>query len=175
MLLKCPEITHLDYCWEKKGPEQASPSGGTPSLSPSEGLGAEEKTAWFAAVGSQVSVKKSHSGYTIICTPCLETGKKAIYEGEIGRNCYSRGMEQEDNVNKKLDDSPLWKHCSLDQGGEKVQFTMKALRNYRGCLLRQVNEPVRIMSSKADMLLNLKKNISSIPPDKAGSSVRAAG
>ena len=65
-------------------------------------------------------------------------------------------MEQEDNVNKKLDDSPLWKHCSLDQGGEKVQFTMKALRKYRGCLLRQVNEPVRIMSSKADMLLNLK-------------------
>ena len=72
-------------------------------------------------------------------------------------------MEHQNNLNKELDDSPLWKHCSLEHGGEKVQFTMKALRSYRSCLMRQVNEPVKILSSKADMLLNSKNEFHQAP------------
>ena len=33
---------------------------------------------------------------------------------------------------------------------------MKALRSFKSCLTRQVNKPVRIFASKADMLLNSK-------------------
>ena len=33
---------------------------------------------------------------------------------------------------------------------------MKALRSFRNLLMRQVNEPVRILRSRADMLLNSK-------------------
>ena len=40
---------------------------------------------------------------------------------------------------------------------------MKALRSYRSCLMRQVNEPVRILSSKADMLLNSKNEFHQAP------------
>ena len=31
--------------------------------------------------------------------------------------------------NKKT--NPLWKHCTLEHGGEKVDFTMTALRSFR--------------------------------------------
>ena len=44
----------------------------------------------------------------------------------------------------------------MAHGGEKVDFTMTALRSFRSCLKRQVNEAVRISSSQADILLNSK-------------------
>ena len=46
---------------------------------------------------------------------------------------------------------------------EKVQLQMKAVRSLKSCLTRQVNEPVRILSSKADMLLNFKNEFHQAP------------
>ena len=48
-------------------------------------------------------------------------------------------------------------------GGEKVNFTMTALRGFRSCLKRQVNEAVRIDSSQADVLLNSKSEFHQAP------------
>lgn len=113
--------------------------------------------------GKPGQYERNSSGYRIMCEPCQENGKKAIYEGETGRNCYSRGLEHQDNLRRELEDSPLWKHCTLEHDGEKVQFHMKALRSFKSCLTRQVNEPVRILSSKADMLLNSKNEFHQAP------------
>ena len=59
--------------------------------------------------------------------------------------------------------NPLWKHCTLEHGGEKVEFTMTALGSFRSCLKRQVNESVRISSSQADILLNSKSEFHQAP------------
>ena len=139
------------------------PLRGDPKSEPFRRIGCRRESCLVCSSGKPGQCERNGSGYRIICTPCLDSGKKAIYEGETGRNCYSRGLEHQDNLSKELDDSPLWKHCSLEHGGEKVQFTMKALRSYRSCLMRQVNEPVRILSSKADMLLNSKNEFHQAP------------
>ena len=57
----------------------------------------------------------------------------------------------------------LWKHCTLEHGGEKVDFTITALGSFRSCLKRQVNEAVRISSSQADILLNSKSEFHQAP------------
>ena len=43
----------------------------------------------------------------------------------------------------------LYKHCVLEHGGAKAEFSMRALASYQSCLVRQVNEAVRIGGSKA--------------------------
>ena len=85
------------------------------------------------------------------------------YEGETGCNCYSRGLEHQDGLRNEQENNPLWKHCTLVHGGEKVDFTMTALRSFRSCLKRQVNESVRISSSQADILLNSKSEFHQAP------------
>ena len=51
----------------------------------------------------------------------------------------------------------------MEHGGEKVEFMMKALRSFKSCLMRQVNEAVRIGSSRADMVLNSKSEFHQAP------------
>ena len=45
----------------------------------------------------------------------------------------------------------------------KADFSMRALRSYSSCLVRQVNEAVRIQMSKADFLLNSKSEFHQPP------------
>ena len=95
------------------------------------GEAAAETIVWCAREGSQVIVKRTtpHTGSDAMCanmhTRWWTTREKpvatVIPEGwSIKRN------EQEDN--------PLWKHCTLVHGGEKVDFTMTALGSFRSCL-----------------------------------------
>ena len=67
-------------------------------------------------------------------------GLRAIYEGESGRNAFSRGLEHQRDLHDEKEDSPLWKHCTLQHNNEKVNFSMKTLKGYRSCLDRQENE-----------------------------------
>ena len=64
-------------------------------------------------------------------------------------------MEEEDNT--------LWKHCQLEHGGEKVEFSMKVLGSFQSSMARQVNEGVRIKRSKADCLMNSKSEFHQHP------------
>ena len=51
----------------------------------------------------------------------------------------------------------------MEHGVEKINFTMTALRSFRSCLKRQVNEAVRRSSSQADILLNSKSEFHQAP------------
>ena len=94
---------------------------------------------------------------------CLKDGSKAIYKGESGRNAYTRGLEHQADLKNKDEESPLWKHCSLQHAGEIVEFTMKALRGFNSSLERHVNEGVRVTSSTADIILNSKNEFHQAP------------
>ena len=68
---------------------------------------------------------------------------------------FGHKMEEEDNA--------LWKHCQLEHGGEKVEFSMKVLGSFQSSMARQVNEGVRIKTSKADCLMNSKSEFHQHP------------
>ena len=46
----------------------------------------------------------------------------------------------------------LWKHCLVAHEGQRVEFSMKVVGNFHSCLVRQVNEGVRIKRSRAELM-----------------------
>ena len=57
----------------------------------------------------------------------------------------------------------MWKHCVVQHEGRKAEFEMKMLRTFNSCLDRQVNEAVRIIITKADIVLNSKSEFRQAP------------
>ena len=115
------------------------------------------------ANGKSGRCEKNSIGYRIQCKICLKAGRKAIYEGESGRNAYSRGLEHQADLRNEDDESPLWKHCTLEHSGEKVEFVIKALIGFNSCLEMQVNEAVRVTDSRANVILNSKNKFHQAP------------
>ena len=107
--------------------------------------------------------EKNGIGYEIKCEDCKNAKKKAVYEGETGRNGFTRGAEHQAALRLESEESPLWKHCLLEHEGRKARFSMKVCGQFESCLVRQVNEPVRIMRAKADTLLNSKSEFHQAP------------
>ena len=85
------------------------------------------------------------------------------YDGETGRNAHSRGLDHQRDLEGEKDESPLWKHCQLEHDEEKQEFKMEVLKSFKSCLERQINEAVRITSSKADIQMNSKSEFHQAP------------
>ena len=102
-------------------------------------------------------------GYKICCERCLRAGRCTEYDGESGSNGYSRGKEQAGGLRLEEEDNALWKHCMVEHGGEKVEFSMKVLQSFQSAMARQVNEGVRIKRSKADCMMNSKSEFHQHP------------
>ena len=139
------------------------PMRGDPKPEPFRRAGCDRVTCLVCSGGEKGNCEKNGSGYRISCRRCENEGKKVIYEGETGKNPHSRGLDHQDGLRLEHEENPLWKHCTLEHGGEKVEFKMKALRSFKSCLLRQVNEAVRISSSRADIMLNSKSEFHQAP------------
>ena len=90
-------------------------------------------------------------------------GKLAQYDGETGRNGFTRGQEHQDALRLEDENNALWKHCMLEHGGVRQKFIMKCLGGFRSCLERQVNEAVRIEMSKADCVMNSRAEFHQAP------------
>ena len=86
-----------------------------------------------------------------------------MYEGETGRNGFTRGAEHQAALRLESKESPLWKHCLLEHEGRKARFSMKVCGQFKSCLVRQVNEPVRIIRANADILRNSKSEFHQAP------------
>ena len=97
--------------------------------------------------------ERNGAGYTISCLRCRRVVKEEVaYEGESGSNGYSRGGEHLAALELKQEDNALWKHCLVAHGGERVEFSMKVVGTFQSCLVRQVNEGVRIKRSRAQLM-----------------------
>ena len=107
--------------------------------------------------------EKNGVAYRVRCETCRRAGKLVEYEGESGYNAYTRGCEHEDAVRLEDQENALYKHCVLEHGGVKAEFSMRALGSYQSCLVRQVNEAVRIGSSKAESIMNSKAEFHQAP------------
>ena len=107
--------------------------------------------------------EKSGVGYRIRCEACFQAGKASWYDGETGCNCYTRGKQHTAALRLEDQENALWKHCLVEHGGEKVNFSMKQTNVFKSCLVRQVNEAVRIEMSTADCVMNSKAEFHQAP------------
>ena len=113
--------------------------------------------------GNPGGCEKNGIGYRISCEVCQKEDIVAEYEGDSGRNGYSRGLEHQQGLRNECEKSPLWKHCQLMHSGEKQSFMMNILKSFNRCLERQTNKTVRITSSKAEVVLNGKSEFHQAP------------
>ena len=107
--------------------------------------------------------EKSSVGYRIRCEACFQAGKASWYDGETGCNCYTRGKQHAAALRLENEENALWKHCLVEHDGEKVNFSMKQTNVFKSCLVRQVNEAVRIEMSTADCVMNSKAEFHQAP------------
>ena len=126
------------------------------SSEPLRAKGCKREKCLVCTNGEPGACERNGQGYRISCIECKLIGKKVDYEGETGRNCYTRGLEHQDDLRLEKLDTPLWKHCFLEHGGLKVPFYMKPLKGYTTCLPRLANEGVRVTINTADILMNSK-------------------
>ena len=89
--------------------------------------------------------------------------KLSLYDGETGSNCYTRGKQHQAALRLEDKNNALWKHCLVEHDGMKAEFSMKQTNVFKTCLVRQVNEAVRIEMSKADCILNSKAEFHQAP------------
>merc|ERR1712020_559416 len=67
--------------------------------------------------------------YSITCEEpgCKEKGVR--YDGETGKNCFSRGLDHLQGYRGKKENNVLWKHSQLEHGGRAdVNYKMTVLR-----------------------------------------------
>ena len=79
-----------------------------------------------------------------------------LYEGETARNAYTRGIKHQDALRLEDEENDLWKRCLVQHGGVKAEFSMTVVGVHRTPLVRQVNEAVKIVLTKADCVINSK-------------------
>ena len=103
------------------------------------------------------------AGYRVECLTCVLAGRESTYEGETGKNGYTRGLQHLDALRLEDEKNALWRHCQIAHDGLRAEFKMTVLRNYSGCLEGQVNEAVRITMFDGDIIMNSKSEGNQAP------------
>ena len=116
----------------------------------------QREDCFSCSTGGNGRCEKNGAGYRIECLTCQRAGKSAIYEGETSRNSYTRGVEHLDALRLQDEENALWKHCLVVHDGIEAEFSMTVVGIYRTPLVRQVSESVRIILTKADVVMNSK-------------------
>ena len=118
---------------------------------------------FLCSSGGGGNCEKNSSGYRVTCLTCQRAGIESSYEGETGRNGYTRGLEHLAALRLEDEENAMWKHCLIEHDGSVAEFEMKMLRSFKSCLERQMNEAVRIMITSADIVLNSKSEFRQAP------------
>ena len=111
--------------------------------------------------------RKSNVTYRIKCLDC----PNAEYNGETGRNAFTRGTEHLYAYEKRSKDSALWAHCKSHHQSNPANFVMEVTGKYQDALSRQVKEGIFIHNFKGTTL-NRKAEwrqpaVARVVPDRA--------
>ena len=80
---------------------------------------------------------------------------KGVYNGETGRNTYTRGVKHGEDYDKKVDGSAMWKHCVQHHNSERMRFRMQVKDRVRNdATKRQILEAVRIRRTEEGQRMN---------------------
>ena len=69
--------------------------------------GCQREHCFLCSSGGGGDCSKSCSDYGIECEECVISEIKAVFEGEKGRNYYSRGLEHVEGLSKEKEDNPM--------------------------------------------------------------------
>ena len=85
-----------------------------------------------------------------------EDCRKNKYRGETAANGYTRGKKHlSDLAGRNTTNSPLWRHCVEEHGGELQTFQMSITWSYRNdAMLREITEIVQIENTPTGTLMN---------------------
>ena len=86
---------------------------------------------------------------------CQDRLCKHMYNGQSGKNGYSRGLEHVDDFKKRREKSIMWKHCREKHGGKIRRFKMsirKVVRN--DPTKRQITEAIYINKTDPNLCMN---------------------
>ena len=70
----------------------------------------------------------------------------------MGRNAFTCGVEQQQGLHEKSDQSALWKHCALEHSSHEAEFSMVIVQCHSSCVSRQVHEAVHISRTDAEII-----------------------
>ena len=92
--------------------------------------------------------------YKIKCMS--ENCSRKTYIGETGGNAYTRGGEHLGRLMaRNIDQSPLWRHCVEEHGGQMQGFGMEVTGTHRNdAMIRQISEAVKIDRMDSETLMN---------------------
>ena len=87
---------------------------------------------------------------------CAGECRKGLYKGETAYNAYTRGKEHKGRLAARdVDNSPLWRHCLEQHGGEEQTFFMSVTGTFRNdAMLRQITEAVQINNMEVGERMN---------------------
>ena len=111
----------------------------------------------------RVPCNTNNVGYRWSCITCQEKDTVKIYEGETGRSARLRGAEHVKQLEKKSENSALFKHQMTVHQNENTKFRMEITGHYKDALTRQANEAVRISSRPNHEILNSKSEFNRPP------------
>ena len=82
--------------------------------------------------------------------------RKSIYKGETASNGYTRGVEHLGKLAaRNVDQSPMWRHCVEEHGGELQSFMMSVTGSFKNdAMIRQISEAVQINNTDPHSLMN---------------------
>ena len=80
---------------------------------------------------------------------------EGVYNGETGRNGYTRGKKHIEDYENELEGSAMWKHCIQHHGSERQRFRMQVRDRVRNdATKRQIMEAVRIGRVRDEQRMN---------------------
>ena len=119
----------------------------------------------------RLSCRTPGVAYKISCLLCKQEDRECSYEGESGRNAYSRGREHLRDLANNTKTSPLVSHHLTHHGGTQPAFRMEILRVFKLALDRQIEEATRIEEEGGNPLsMNNRSEWRSTPLPQLGIS-----
>ena len=99
--------------------------------------------------------------YSIFCQECKDNGKIRVYDGETGRNGFTRGLEHKKTLRSKNDKTLLnawmFTHAANEHNGKIPEYSMKLVKKFQHDPMgRQISEGILQRSRLKEESLNEK-------------------
>ena len=120
-----------------------------------EGCGSDECFHCTTNEDPTISCRTPGVGYTITCTICGVGGVLAQYQGESGRNMFSRGKDHIREFKGRVSTNCMVIHSNRHHhGSRELTYKMKPTGLFQTPLDRQLDESMRLRFSSASIILN---------------------
>jgi hypothetical protein len=83
----------------------------------------------------------------------------SLCHGESGYSAFTRGLDHQEDMEKKVKTNAMVRHASLYHHGreDEVDFSMSVESTHKDPLTKQLREGVAIIANQQDILLNSKQ------------------